>query len=400
MREELINGPLPFLKARRHDHLAQFKKRLFRPFAVEHVLCPEQPDAFGPELPGFPGIIGRIGIGTDIQRPDGIADLQEIIEDLIFRRSIHHLQLPLIHETLGSVERDPLPLVQDQAAFHINFFLGQVDLQGGATHDTALAPAAGHKGCVRCHAPSGSQDGLCGAHPVDVLRVRFFTDQDDLLAFFGQTDGICRRKDDHAASGARPGRKPFGNGLFRLLFGRIDDRMQEFIKLFRRDTADRRRFIDKFLFHHVGRDLHGCRTISFSDTALQHEQSAFFNGELDILHVMVMFFEPFLDIKKFFVNLGHLALQGLQVFIVLALGILVDGRRGTDACDDILALGIDQILAVKCRIAVTRIAREGHARRRIIAHVAENHGLDVDGRSPFMRDMLDIPVSHGALAVP
>ena len=54
---------------------------------------------------------------------------------------------------------------------------------------------------------------------------------------------------------------------------------------------------------------------------------------------------------------------------------------GSDAGDDILALRIDQILAIHFIVTGAWISGESNARRTIISHVAKDHGDYVDGRA-------------------
>ena len=66
----------------------------------------------------------------------------------------------------------------------------------------------------------------------------------------------------------------------------------------------------------------------------------------------------------------------------------------------VLALGVDQVVAVGGRLAVGRVAGEGDPGARIVALVAEHHGLDVDGRAERVVDLVLAPVVDGPLVVP
>ena len=79
---------------------------------------------------------------------------------------------------------------------------------------------------------------------------------------------------------------------------------------------------------------------------------------------------------------------------------LGDLLRRADAGDHVLALGVDQELAVEPLLAGRRIAREGDAGRRGLAHVAEHHGLDVDRGAPAFRDVVQPAIGDGALVHP
>ena len=74
--------------------------------------------------------------------------------------------------------------------------------------------------------------------------------------------------------------------------------------------------------------------------------------------------------------------------------------RRAHAGDDVLALRVEQEIAAGLGRAGQLVARERDARRRAGAEVAEHHLLDVDGRAPVVRDVVDAAVGHRALAQP
>src|ERR1041385_9393690 len=71
--------------------------------------------------------------------------------------------------------------------------------------------------------------------------------------------------------------------------------------------------------------------------------------------------------------------------VVLEIG---DGFRGADASDNIFTLRINQEFAVEDLFTGGWIARKCYARAGLIAGVAVNHCLDVDGSAPFGGDVV------------
>ena len=71
-----------------------------------------------------------------------------------------------------------------------------------------------------------------------------------------------------------------------------------------------------------------------------------------------------------------------------------------DAGDDVLALGVGQVLAVEHLLARVGVAGERDAGAGVVAHVAEHHRHDVDGRAEVVGDLLAVAVVVGALAEP
>ena len=80
--------------------------------------------------------------------------------------------------------------------------------------------------------------------------------------------------------------------------------------------------------------------------------------------------------------------------------VLGDLLRRADAGDDVFALRIDQEFAVELVLAGRWIAREGNAGRRVVAHIAEHHGLHIDRGAPAFRNALQAAIGDGALVHP
>ena len=79
---------------------------------------------------------------------------------------------------------------------------------------------------------------------------------------------------------------------------------------------------------------------------------------------------------------------------------LGDLLRRADAGDDVLALRVDQEFAVEPLLAGRRIAGEGDAGRRGVAHVAEHHRLHVDRGAPAFRNVVQAAIGDGARVHP
>ena len=66
----------------------------------------------------------------------------------------------------------------------------------------------------------------------------------------------------------------------------------------------------------------------------------------------------------------------------------------------ILALRLRQPLAVEGVLTGGRVASERDTGRRVLAKVAEDHCLHIDGSAPLVGQPLDSAVGNGTLAVP
>ena len=103
--------------------------------------------------------------------------------------------------------------------------------------------------------------------------------------------------------------------------------------------------------------------------------------ELHVLHVLVMVLKGPADSCELIIDLRHQLLQPVDLL----------GRP--DACDDILALRIQEELAHQTLLAGRRVSRESDARSGGVAHVSERHHLDVDSRPPGVRNVV-VPSVH------
>ena len=185
---------------------------------------------------------------------------------------------------------------------------------------------------MTCHAAARCDNRLRGNHAVKIVGTSFDAHEHDLVTFLGHLFGFIWRKDDLSLGGARTcgqsGRENLSGGI------RIDCRMQQLIELFRRDASHRSCAIDQFLARHVNRDAHGGGAGAFAGARLQHPELAALDRELAVLHVMIMLFQQLRDRIELLINFRQFLFQ------------LADRIRSARAGDDILALRVQEVLAV------------------------------------------------------
>ena len=90
----------------------------------------------------------------------------------------------------------------------------------------------------------------------------------------------------------------------------------------------------------------------------------------------------------------------MEIFVLIRLRLVVERQRRADAGDDVFALGVDEPFAEEQVFTGCGVAGERDARGGRVAHVAEDHGLDVDGRAPRLRNAFDAAVADGLRAHP
>ena len=101
--------------------------------------------------------------------------------------------------------------------------------------------------------------------------------------------------------------------------------------------------------------------------------------------------------------LEHRRHQRLERGLVGAGGLprrLGDVLGRADAGDHVLALGVDEELAIEGVVPGRGIAGEGDAGRRGLAHVAEHHRLHIDRGAPFGGDGVEAAIGDRALVHP
>src|SRR5659263_124465 len=145
---------------------------------------------------------------------------------------------------------------------------------------------------------------------------------------------------------------------------------------------------EQLLLHHVHGNLDGRGGGPLPVSRLEHVQDVALDGEFEILHVLVMLLELRGD--------PHQLVEDLREFLLH----VEDLVRGADAGDDVLALRIDEIFAVKLLRARRGIPREADAGRAIVPHVSEHHRLDVHRRADIVRNSVRLPVIFRPVVVP
>ena len=153
---------------------------------------------------------------------------------------------------------------------------------------------------------------------------------------------------------------------------------------------------DQPLVRHVDRDPQRGLGGALAVAGLQHPELAALDRELHVLHVAVVALEQLRRLDEAREDLRHDRFERGLVGAGRDAGGLGDVLRRADAGHDVLALGIDQELAVELVRAGRGVAGEGDAGGGGLAHVAEHHGLDGDGRAPALGNGVQAPVGLGA----
>ena len=383
IRQQLGKSLAALLFGLREDHLAHVGDtgRL-----EEHVLGAAQADAFRAVLHSHSRVVRVIRVGADAQLAGRVSPAhqgREIAGD----GSVNRRDRLGVHLAGGAVDAHPVTLVEHNVADGRGLgFL--VNAQRATAGDAAGAHAAGNDGRVRGHAAAGGQDALRMRHAFDIFRRGLQTNQNDLLAGLGGSGRFLGGEIHHAAGSARRSGQTHGDFLRLLQGDGVKLRMQQGVKLLRLHLENGLVGGDHAFVDQIDSDLQRGGRGALAVTGLEHVELAALDGVLHILHVAVVVFQRMRDVHKLLVHIRHDLLKGFDLL------------RGADAGDDVLALRIDEVLAVELLLAGGRVAGERNAGAGGVAHVAEDHALNVDSRAPVGRDVVHAAVVDGARVIP
>ena len=173
--------------------------------------------------------------------------------------------------------------------------------------------------------------------------------------------------------------------------------MQQLVQRLRVHPLHRFGLVDQPFARHVHRDLEAGGRRALPVARLQHIQLVLLDGEFDVLHVAIVLLERRAHLHQLGVGRGHGVFHAALIRLRAFLGHRL---RRADAGDDILALRVDQVFAVEDVLTGRGIAGEADAGRAILAHIAEDHRLDVHGRAPIGGDVVQAAIGVGARVHP
>ena len=389
------------------DHAAEGHDAVF---GEEHVLGAAEADALGAEADGHLGVARGVGVGAHAHGAILVGQGHDFGEGA-GELGVAGLDAALIHLAGGAVEGNPVALAEGDIAHLEGLGLG-IDERVAAAGHAALAHAAGDDGGVAGHAAAGGEDALGADHAGDVFGGGLGAAEDDLLAELALGLGVLGGEDDGAGGDARGGGQAGGDDLGLLLGQGVKDGVEELVELLGLHAQHGGLLVDEAFLHKVGGDAHGGGGGALAVAGLEHVELAILDGELHVLHVLVVLLELHANGVELLEHLGHGLLErGILGGALLlgdagALGPLAgagdgDFLRGADAGHHVLALGVDEVFAVEVGVvAGGGVTGEGHARGGIGAGVAEDHRLHVHGGAGEAADVVQLAILDGAGVVP
>ncbi len=340
------------------NHLAELCERSFGILAIEHMLDTEQADTFRTELESLLCILRSIGVGTDTEPAVFVHDRHESDEIRILG-SVHCSELAGVNHALAAVKAQEVALVELLGAVaEAQSLLCEIDLQRLAAYDTALAPSACHESSVGSHTSALGKNTCGSSHTFNILRRSLFAHENRVDTVLACSHGGLGGEDDLTYRSTRRCRKACGQ-FPCVLFGlRVENWVQDFVKLLRSDSHHCGLLVDHTLVEHIDGHLQCGQTCTLADTALEHPELALLDGELDVLHIAEVLLQMSADIVEFCIYLRHSCFQRCEMAVVIILRSLVERVRCTDTGNYVLALGIDEPLAIELVVTCGRVSGE------------------------------------------
>eukprot|EP00906_Rhabdomonas_costata_P032591 RCo045908 len=332
----------------------------------EHVLRAAQPNALRTEPHGHLHVAGGVGVGTDLQLAELVADRHQLPE-VTRQRGLHKANL-LPDDLSGiPVQGDPIPTLESPAR---DDTLVALHHHVATARDAGLPHAARNHGSVRGHPSTGGEDTLGNIHPSDVLWAGLQPHQHHLLALLHPLLGLLSREHDLPHGRTRAGGQTLGQCLQLQL--RVDHGVQQLVELLGLHSGDRLVLLQNTLLHHVHGDLHRGERRTLAVPCLQHVHLLLLDGELHVLHVSVVALQQVLDVHQLLVGRGHVLLQRGELSHAVSLGdvvllgpvnghLLGDLLGSANPGNHVLALGVDEVLPIVLVLPSAGVPGEAHS---------------------------------------
>ena len=363
------------------------------------MLGAAETDALGTPLARVRGLVRRVGVRSHVQQPRLVGVAHQPIErppDRLLARlrvaGAGALQLRLVQRQLAHVDtagepvdRDDVPLLHGRAV-RGERPRREVDLDRvRAAHGRDPLSARDDRR-VGVRSAGAREDALRRDHAVVVVRRRLPADEDHALATVRPLLRVVGREHHLAARRSGRGVEAARDRLRLRLRG--DHPLEQLLQPVRVHPQQRLVVRDQLLGDHV-RGHHPFRERRpLADARLEDPELALLDRELDVAHVVVVTLE----------RRHHVHQAAVRSRIdLLELG---ERERVADAGDDVLPLGVREVVTVRLLLPGRGIPRERDAGAGVHAAVAEHHRNDVHGRSEVVGDLVLPAIVDRAATVP
>src|SRR5271167_287549 len=147
----------------------------------KHVLGAAQADTLGAKRARLLRVAGNVSVGSHSQFAEGLRPTHELHQFGIIGLCIETIELALDHTAGGSVERNPVALLE-YLTLHPHLASLFVYLYVPRPRDTTFPHAARDYRRMTGHPAARGQNARCDFHAVNIFRSSFRSDQDDWIS--------------------------------------------------------------------------------------------------------------------------------------------------------------------------------------------------------------------------
>ena len=366
-----IESCLSFLNCLGADHLTE---SVDPSVAEEHVLRTAQTDTLGTEFPCLLSICGSIRICSYLKSSCVVSPLHytsELTCDLCIDRGDN----AVVDAARGTVDGDLVSLAE-LLACELEYLVLLIHLDVGATGNAACTHTSCNNCSVGCHTASYCEDTLGGLHSLDVLGGCLESYENHLLAPCCPCLCIVSREDDLTGSCSGGCCQGLGQrcGLLKDLCIKLG--VKESVEVSGVDHRDCLLLCPHAFVNEITCDLESSLGRSLTVSCLEHVELAGLDRELHVLHVSIVCLKDMAYIRELGECLGE---------FILHLG---DVHGCSYTCNNVLTLGVCKELTEKSLVTRSGVTGEGNAGTAIVTHVTEGHGLNVNGSTPGIGDIV------------
>jgi len=156
--------------------------------------------------------------------------------------------------------------------------------------------------------PRAVENSFRRDHATQIFRRRFDANEQNFFTLLGSLHRAVGVEINFPSRRTRTGGSP-SQSLSLFYFSQIENGREQLIKLIRRMRKIAVSQSMSFSFTMSIGELERSHRGALAVARLEHEQLTFLHGELDVLHVLEMFFQSLADFQKFRVRLRHLIFQ-------------------------------------------------------------------------------------------
>ena len=258
------------------------------------MLGAHEAEALGAVSAGAHGVGRVVGVGPHAKGADFVRPREQLRQVRVVDVGDDRWERPEVDVAEGAVYGDDVAFLD---ALLADGHLTLVEVYDQCSHadDRWLAELPRDEGGVASAPARAREDAAGSEHAVDVVRLRLGADHDDVAPFLRPAlRGVCIERDD-ADGRARRDVEPGGQLASRLARASFELRVQEVVHLLGLDAPDGLFLAEHAFLDHVDGDADFGLRGALAVARLQHPELAVLDGELHVLHVAVVAFEPLSD---------------------------------------------------------------------------------------------------------